>query len=325
MSEIGIDSFNYRDLTNFNFSLFFSDTMSVISEQSKTPLGSLAVCIGILLLCSLCEGFFSGISPGKISLALSTVGVACFSLTIAAPICTAVEEASRVLSDVSGFMTVFVPVLSGLLISSGSNLTSEGYYTAMMTFSQVVSLLSGKVITPFVNAYIALSITSSLSPGKNLKGLCDMAYSLAKWLITFSMSVFVTVLSLQSVISSSLDNVSRRALRFAVGSFVPVVGGVLGETITAFSGSLELLRSGAGVFVIIASSVIFLPVISSTVMWQITLFILASVSELFGTAQLTAFIKALSRGIAILTGLLLCIAVILMISTALILLVGRKG
>lgn len=91
----------------------------------------------------------------------------------------------------------------------------------------------GKFISPLLNIFLGVSVMSSISPRMRLSSLCDMLYKICKWTMTFCMSVFVSVLTFQSVITTRADGAGGRALKFAVSSFVPVVGGALGESLAS--------------------------------------------------------------------------------------------
>ena len=137
------------------------------------------------------------------------------------------------------------------------------------------------------------------------------------------MSIFITVLSLNTMITSSMDSVTKKALRFTVSSFVPVVGGVLGDALSAFNGSLELLRSGAGVFVIIATAFMLLPVLTECIVWQLALFTLSSAADISGISRLGEIFRTVSKAAAMLTALLLSVLTVFIISTVIVLLVYR--
>lgn len=268
------------------------------------------------------EGVNSTLSRTRLSSVMNAVGTMCVCTAVAVPLCQTAAKTAEILNGVSGFMLLYIPILSGLMISAGKEISGSAYYTLMMGSAEVIAAVSSKLVSPLVNAFLALTVTSSLSPKMNLSAICEAIYKTAKWVITFTMSIFVTIISLQTVITSSMDNVSRRALRFAVSSFVPVVGGVLGEALTVFGGSLELLKSGAGVFVIIAAAFLFLPVILECIIWQFSLFLLSSASDILGLSQMTRLFRTISKATAMMLALLLCTLTVLIISTVIILLVG---
>lgn len=323
LADMGITSFNYDTVTTINAKSVFEQITTLIGANSKTPLGGMAVCLGIMLLCSLVEGFRTTIGEKSIGTVSMVVGTLCICTAVIVPLCSTISKTVEILNGASGFLLLYVPIMSGLMAASGKEISSASYYTMMMGAGEVISQISSKIIAPLMNIFLALSVTSSLSPRMKLSSLCSSVYNAAKWILTFAMSIFVTMLSVQTFVTSSMDNVSRKALRFAVSSFVPVVGSALSEALTTFSGSLELLKSGAGVFVIIVSAFIFLPVLAECIIWQFSLFLLSSALDIFGLGQMTNIFKTISKVISMIVAILLCTMTIFIISTVIILLVGK--
>lgn len=323
LADMGINSLNYDSITKMDAFSIISQISTLLGEEGKAPLSAGAACLGILLLCALTEGTGVMLGDKPLGGTASAVGALCVCTAVIVPICGIIARGIEIINGASGFMLLYVPVMAGLMASSGHQATAASYYTYLMTCSQVITQLSSKLIAPLMNVFLALSVTSSLSGKLNLSSLCTSIFKCAKWVLTLAMSIFVTVLSAQTLVTSSLDNVSRRALRFAVSSFVPVVGGVLSETVSTFSGSLELLRSGAGVFVIIASACIFLPVLVECILWQMSLFLLSGASEILGLGRMKSVFTAVSTVVSMLTAVLACILTVFIISTVIILMSGK--
>ena len=286
LSEIGITSVDIQQLSGLDFGRVFEKIFSLFGENSHTAFTGMSVCLGIMILCSLTEGVNINLSDKKLNGVSNAVSTMC--------ICTA-----------------------------GHQVTGGSYYAIMMTAGNAVSAVSARLVSPLMNVFLALTVTSSLSQKMNLSSLCESVYKFAKWSLTFVMSIFTAVLSLQTIMSSSMDNVSKKALRFAVSSFVPVVGGALGEALNTFNGSIELLKSGAGVFVIIAGAFIILPVAFECIVWQFSMFVLSSAGDIMGLSSMTKIFKSVSKAVAMMTGLLFCVLAVVVISTGMILLIGR--
>ena len=323
LSEIGITSVDIQQLSGLDFGRVFEKIFSLFGENSHTAFTGMSVCLGIMILCSLTEGVNINLTDKKLNSVSNAVSTMCICTAIIIPLCTTVSRAVEILNGISGFMLLLVPVMAGLIISSGHQVTGGSYYAIMMTAGNAVSAVSARLVSPLMNVFLALTVTSSLSQKMNLSSLCESVYKFAKWSLTFVMSIFTAVLSLQTIMSSSMDNVSKKALRFAVSSFVPVVGGALGEALNTFNGSIELLKSGAGVFVIIAGAFIILPVAFECIVWQFSMFVLSSAGDIMGLSSMTKIFKSVSKAVAMMTGLLFCVLAVVVISTGMILLIGR--
>ena len=158
-----------------------------------------------------------------------------------------------------------------------------------------------------------------------LSSLCDMLYKICKWTMTFCMSVFVSVLTFQSVITTRADGAGGRALKFAVSSFVPVVGGALGESLASVRGGLKLLKSGSGVFMIFGIAFMFLPVLIRCLLWIFSLNISASIGDILGTDSVCKLLRSVSKVVSTITAVLLCVMTVFILSTVLILIIGGAG
>lgn len=97
--------------------------------------------------------------------------------------------------------------------------------------------------------------------------------------MSFVFTIFTAVLSLKSIFSSSVENVSSRAVRYTMSSFIPVVGGALSEAYRTVHGSVGVLKSGIGVFVIISIITVFIPVIIRLLLWLFTINMCKALAE----------------------------------------------
>ena len=323
LAEMGISSVDAGGLSSLQTGQVLSCIMDMLSGAAKTPLCGMGICFGIILLCSMTEGFRISASENKLSAVQNTVAALCISTAVIVPLGDTIGRTAQVLGGASGFMMLYAPVMAGLLIGSGKETAAAGYYASVLTAGNAVSLVSSRLVVPLMNVFLSLSVTSALSPKMKLGSLCDAVYKTSKWMLTFVMTVFLAVMSLNTIVTSSMDNVSRRALRFTVSSFAPVVGSALSEAFGTFSGSLELLRSGAGVFVIIASSVIVMPVLLECIVWQFSLFVLSSASDIAGLDMISSAFRSVSKAAAMLTALILSVLTVFIISTAVVLLAGN--
>jgi stage III sporulation protein AE len=139
------------------------------------------------------------------------------------------------------------------------------------------------------------------------------------------MTIFTAVLTIKQLITTSLDDVSTRAVRFTLNSFIPIVGSALSDAYKTVQGSIGLLKSGVGVFVILSVAVVFLPVILQSLMWIITLWLGKSVAEVLSLSQPAKLIEAVATVFSTLLAILLCIMSIYIISTAIVLIAGRSA
>ncbi len=323
LTELNMSSLSYENINSISFSDFFNIIKELVSEKSTTPFKAIFTVLGIMILCSAVEAgnIISSESPLKKS--ISSSGALCICVSCIIPLSKLIEQCTQVIDGASGFMALYAPIMAGLMVSSSHSITGASYYSVLMGASEIISLISSRLIIPFTHVFLSLSLISSLSPELCVSGLGRAFEKGMKWIMNLSLGIFATILSSQTLISSSMDEVSNRMAKYAVSSFVPLVGGVLSETVNTFSGSLSLLKNGTGVFVIIASACIFLPVLIECVIWKISFYVLGAAAGILGLKNCSATVKSIEAVCSLMTAVLLTTIMIFIISTVIILIIGK--
>lgn len=156
-----------------------------------------------------------------------------------------------------------------------------------------------------------------------MQGIINGISKIIKWIIGFAMTVFSGLLTFKTLITTSADSISTRAVRFTLSSFIPIVGSALSEAYKTIQGSMCLLKTGLGVFVIISVMIVFLPIIIHCLLWIISLNITCGIGNMLGIKGPISIIKSCSTVLTTLLVIILCVMAIYVISTAIILTMGN--
>ena len=166
---------------------------------------------------------------------------------------------------------------------------------------------------------------SAVSPDVKLDGLCGAFTKAIKWILGFCMTVFSGLLAVHGIVTSAMDSTVGRAARFVVSSFVPIVGGALGEALNTVTGCVKTLKSGVTAFAVLAECVIFLPVVLQCIVWQITIAVCAGISRMFSLSDVTALLDAVGKVMEAIQAILLCSMAVLTITVTIMLMMGGGG
>ncbi len=315
LSDIGINTADMSEINSLDTKTVLVEIIEVIAKAFSAPLASFGICTGVIILCSLAESTgLTGMNNSAGSVC-NVVGGLCICSAVTVPLCSLISRSTQLIKSSAGLMEIYVPVMAGLETAQGKEICASSHYSLLMAVCVLIGKTAEGGLLPFLNIFLALSSCISMAPGLKLSSLSMTLYRLMKWILIFAMGIFTTILSARSFVSSSLDQVSSRALRFSISSFVPV-----SETLTAFAGSVNLLKNGTGVFVIIAVGVLFLPVIAECFIWRMALLILGSVGEIMDSG--VSVFKTLDSVCAMLAAILICILIVFVISTVIILMTG---
>lgn len=321
LDNIGADSADANTLSEISFSSVINEIINIASQNISSPLKGLITITAILLICSMLSAYKSSLSS-DIGTAINIVSTLCITSAVAFPAISVINNTSTVIEISSNLMLAYIPIMVVMMSTSGHVISSGSYYTTMIATGEGIAQLSSKVIVPFLNMFLGISITSSISPNINLSGFTSLISKTVKWLLGFAMAIFTTVLSIKQIITNSLDGVSTKAVRFALSSFIPIVGSALSDAYKTVQGSIGVLKSGIGIFVILSLTVVFLPVILQSLMWILTLWIGKSTAEVLSLSQVSKLLECVSYVFSTLLAIVFCIMSIYIISTALVLMMG---
>ena len=277
-----------------------------------------------MLICSLLSSYKNSLSS-ELSSSLGIAAVLCATCTAALPVIEVISDMSTVVKTASSFMLAFVPVMVMIISSTGHAVSGASYYAMMIGAGEGVGQLSSKVIVPFLNMFLGVSVTASVCSESKLTGITSIISKAVKWVLGFVMTVFTAVLSFKQMITTSVDDVSTRAVRFTLNSFIPIVGSALSDAYKTVQGSVNLLKSGLGIFVIVSIAFVFLPIILNSLLWIFTLSSGKLLAEILGINQVKDLLEGVGTVLSTLLAIVLCIMSVYIISTALVLLMGGGG
>lgn len=169
--------------------------------------------------------------------------------------------------------------LMGTLYAMGGNVraavVNQGVMSAFLSLLEV--FLSGTVM-PIAGISLAFSLMDAVSERVKLRplaGVIKRTYTLS---LSFCMLLLCGVLGVQSTLAKAGDTLALRTARFAAGSFLPLVGGSVGETLRTVAGSVQYLRAVTGTGAVAVLFFLFLPTFLSVLLSRICFMLSASVA-----------------------------------------------
>jgi len=322
MDSLGISSPDWQSILNLTPEKIFGQIGSTALQQSAAPVRALLSVLAVILLCALMNGMKLSFGDRPLSGVIGMVGTLCICTVVIQPIVTCIENVAFVIKGAAGFLLASIPILTGIMIAGGQTVSAGSYNLMMLGAGNVISVIASTVLVPLLNIFLAFSVVSAVSPAMNLGGLCDLFSKTVKWILTFCMTVFSGLLTMQTVVSSAADGAGAKTVRFMVSAFVPVVGSALSDAIGSVQSSVKLLKSGVGAFGLLATGAIFLPAALECLIWLLTLTACAAAGDIFELKEITTLLRSSMKVIQILLSIILCCLVILMISTVLMMAMG---
>lgn len=325
INENQINSISPDSLMGINF---FSFVKSIFISAKKTisrPLTILLSCIGVILLCSMLNSLKSSFNNSSYERVFSVVSVMCISTTIIIPIAQMITKTAEVIKQVSTFILSFVPVYVGIITASGKPISAVSYNISLISIVQVISRISASVLVPLLAIYLAFCLIGATSTEINIEGIARSVKTIVILVLSFLMTIFVGLLTVQGIVATSSDTVAIKATKFALSAFLPVVGTAISEALNSVQGCMGVIKSTVGGFGIVVIVATFLPSIVSVLLMQFSLSISASISEMMDTPRITSLLRSAASVLSLLLGILLVYFVLLVVSVTIMLTLSTAG
>lgn len=227
--------------------LFIESLKDGISETSKIML---AVFVFGIILRFLPEGTASEASFFATYTVLFTMALFIFE--------KAAEKAAEVINEMNFFVKAAVPVMCTLSVPGG-RLVSSAQTAGIIGGICVVTEWTARVLMPLSCMLAAMSAANNLSSDMTLKGLERLIKKVILWSVGITTTVFVTLIKIRGITGTSLDNITGKTIKFAVGNMVPIVGGIISDSLDNIISYSRAIQGSCGVVGIVALIYMILP------------------------------------------------------------------
>lgn len=287
----------------------------LVTENLEKPLRMFVSVLAVVLLSALLAGISNAAGNTVYPLVTSASSAVIISLYLSDIIGTA-QTAFTAASD---FMLAYIPVIAGVTAVGGHQATAALFSSVTLTAIQILARLTSAVIIPLTSCIIGITAAGSADPSLNLDRLSEGIKKFVVWGLGLIMTLFLGILSVQSIITASADNAAMKTLKFAVSSAVPIVGGAVSEAMSTVSGSIALLKTGIGGFGIAAGACLLAPQVIAVLCCKFSLFASGVVSDLFGSSETGKIIRSGENAMSVILAALSCFFVFITVSSAMLL------
>lgn len=262
-------------------------------------------------------------SSFKDSATAETAGLACF-LLVSLPIIKVFSEVlsycTEAIHGICDFITKFEPIFISMLISCGAVSQAAAFQPVLMASVYVLGLLLDKCILPVCCFSAILALVGNLSDRIEIGTLTKLLSSVSKWLLTGVLTLFSAVLSLYGFTTKAFNAVATKGIKFAVGSLVPVVGGILSDTVETVLSGANLLKSAVGTAgMITVFTIAFSPAVKILII-MLLLKATAAIIEPFSEKRTVNMLLSVSEAVKMLFSMVVTSTLLFIISIGIILL-----
>lgn len=248
-----------EDTKDYGFEYFANAVLSALKDSAGKALGILTKLVGAVILSATAGILSHNLCPGADTKAFSLCSSLCIAILMWDIFTGVADTAQVLLQTLSNVMMMLVPAMEGILIYSGNlgaAAVSGTGINLMIAFGETVFskvLFPGAVICFFLAVSFAVSKNYGISfMSKTLRGLVTGTLIAVMALMSF-------VLALQNMTAGAADTFAVRTVKFAISSYLPIVGGTVSESFSCLAGSMNVLKQTCGVTGIVVLLTVLVP------------------------------------------------------------------
>ncbi|CUO58038.1 stage III sporulation protein AE [Clostridium sp. NSJ-49] len=308
---------------NISLSKIGGAVVSLLLKEVKSVLGLSfsIIAIGIIsaLLKSLQEAFNSeGISE--------VAFYACYALMIVILTKTfliSLDMAKDVITNVVEFMSKLLPVLVLMLGAAGGLTQAATMDPIVLGATILIPQLYLNIIIPLILSSFVLQFANNMTNGSKLSNLCDIAKKSTIWIQGIIITIFIGLLTVRGITSSTIDAVTLKTTKFAIDNFIPIVGKSFSDAISSVAGYSLIIKNAIGSIGLIVIILIILYPIIKIVLSSIIFKLSASLLEPIADKRITKSIAAAGESLTLIMSCVLCVSLMFFLLIAMMVQAGK--
>ncbi len=297
---------------------FWGSIASVFFDNLLDLLPVLSLIVAISLLGSMLQGLKPSTNGKSISNVIHFVTYGLIVVLVLSIIIKMIALTTATITSLKEQMDAIFPILLTFLTAIGGTTSASVYQPAMTLLTGTIVNILTNLLLPIFIFSVVFSVVSNLSNTIKLDKFTSFFNSTFKWITGLVFTIFTAFLSIQGVTAGSIDGISIRTAKYAIRSYVPILGSYLSDGMGLLLASSNLIKNAvgaSGLFMLLAT--IISPLIEM-MLFMLMLKLVAGIVEPLGNKQVANFISSLSKSMVLLLVLVIAVGFVYFIMLGLV-------
>lgn len=219
------------------FKVFFDNILEILP--------TLCLIIAIAILFSLISNLKSS-SSGGVKDIVHFVAYGVIIIIVSSIVSECVINSTNTLQSIQTQMEVIFPILITLITAVGGVTSASVFQPSVILLSNGIMQLFNYVLLPLFLIAFIFTIANNLSSSSHFSKFIDTSQSIFKWIIGIVFSLFIAYLTINSIVAGSFDGISIKTAKYTMKSYVPYIGGYMGDGFDIVISSSVLIKNAVG-------------------------------------------------------------------------------
>lgn len=301
LDDVGLFKSSIKDKLNqilqgeyfTNYSSVITAILSLVLGDIRTILPFVFTLVAIGILCNI----ISNMRPDNkgVSDVINFVFLSVTVLIVIIAFKNILQSTNTTISYISSQMQIVFPILITLLASIGSIASISIYNPLVAVLTGTVNIVFNKFLYPLFITIFIFTILSNLTDTIKLDKLGGFMMSMFKWTVGIVFTIFMGFLSIQGISAGKYDSVSIKTTKFAMKSYIPIIGSYVSDGIDFLILGSVLVKNSIGLIGVLILLITILSPILMIIVYKLALQLSSGILEMTGNKKISTFLASCSK------------------------------
>ncbi|MCU9810445.1 stage III sporulation protein AE [Paraclostridium sp. AKS81] len=287
-------------------------------DELRASLKVASIIFVLALLSSILKSLDNSFSSGAISQVTTyIVFIVMVTLTLVG-FKDVLNICNTTIDSMINLMQILMPILITFLVVMGFPMTSTVMTPIFMGGVTFINIVFKNFLFVSITIGFAILVINNLSNSIKLKKLASFIKQINLITIGAIFTIYLALVSMQGMYVKSLDGFAVKSTKFAIGNFIPVVGGFVSDSFDIILSSSQLIKNlfgGVGLIILIGICLIpIIKIISIILVYKTS----AMIVEPVGEDSISNFLNEISNLMAIMLACIIAITIMFFVTIAIV-------
>lgn len=292
-------------------------------KEVKTVLSLTLSIVVIAIICSLLKNLQASFSNESIS---NIAFYACYCMLIvilSKSFLVSLTIATDVINKISDFMAALLPILVIMLGSAGGFTQAATMDPIILGATIIIPRIYLKIIIPLILMSFVLQFANNMSNENKINNLCKLIKQITIWLQGIILTVFIGLLTVRGITSSTIDAVTLKTAKFAIDNFIPIVGKSFSDAIASVAGYSLIIKNAISSMGLIVIILLMLYPVLKLILMALVYKLSAALIEPISDKRITSSIAAAGDSLILIMSCVLSVSLMFFILLAIMASAGK--
>lgn len=279
--------------------LGFEEIINLVVASLKIDIASVLKLVSLIVIIAGFGAFSEMLRVNKksgdgVSSVVSLIILTTILSIVASILADFTSETILLLDNMREISLSIFPILLSLVVTLGGSTLGTTLEPALVFISGGVTTIIASLTKFVVIIYFVLTIVGELTENIKLDRLKSLVSSIFKWAIGLIFTVFMGYMSINGIVSSGRDGLSIKTAKYALKSYIPLVGGYLSDSYELFRVGGVLIKNSVGVVGVALLFGMVIKKVLSLGVFKLGLSLASGLTEPLNTNKITRFLSSIS-------------------------------